>query len=103
MTSCESAPWADTMKTEEREGHGDGEGIPPNSSDWTIFDWDNYDIGILLHELIMVHYSLISMVRIGRRQMRNGTDVLDDVINLLSTSIDNLTEIREDVPTRRLF
>lgn len=101
MGTVESAPWADTLETQER-GYGDGEGIPPNSEDWSVFDWDNYDIGVLIHECIMVHYSLISMTRVGRRQMRYSVDTLDNVINLLSTSIDNLMEMRENLP-RRLF
>lgn len=97
----ESAPWADTMKSDEREGHGAGEGCPPIDR-WTVFDWDNYDAGCVLHAHIMVVYQLITYTRVSMAR-RGNAKVADEVINLLQTTLDNLTAVRETVRMGRMF
>lgn len=101
MESMVTAPWDDTMGDKER-GHGDGEGIPPGSDDWTVFDWDNYDARGIIHSNIMVLYEIIAFTRIGFRTMRDH-DLRDSVINLLSETIDKLDVIRENGIERRIF
>lgn len=103
MSQCStSAPWADTMEDMEERGRGAGEGCPPGSDTWTVYDWDRHDLLTLIHEYIMITYSMISYTQIAERVVRNR-QAHEAVIKLLQEQLDNLEQLRENVKVGQLF
>lgn len=95
-TMLTNPPW-EPEDGDHKGAAGSGGGSPSHSLTAPLTS-QNYETRTLLHELIMVHYSMITFAS----RFDAFPDVLKDVTAMLSTAIDNFGEMREYLSGREI-